>query len=666
MSGARDLRGIRVAALALTAVVALGAALLLARALRAAAAEERLVHGEAGRRVIAEFERRLTALVAREEARPFAQWRHVAVPEGAVLGSLALSLSPLAAPPAETGIVGWFQIEPDGSFSTPHRPHGSERELAPMWCETADLAARIAVVEAATAALRPAASSVAARAPAPAVPVAAPVPIVADLVTAPTAPVEPMGNRYQEVGDIDQRLNSFSSRAERPSLQQVRASASQVYNFTQGGLDNELQRSVVANGSLPPSVPPADPVAPPAVVTTPPPAPVATRLRADEAVVQALAMPAGAEVDVEISRLARLARDGDRVVLGRRVRVAGRAWTQGLVIDLPALAARLGEEVLGADADGLAFAWSVGDVVPPTGDAAPPPGWDVALPHRCEAPFADLHGRLLMRRLAGADGARAVAWWLAAGLVVAATLGIAALYRSATVVLAYARRRADFTAAVSHELKTPLTAIRLHAELLRDGLLPDGERRAASLGTIVAESERLSRLVGNVLALARLERGEHAPTVVVGDPGEALAEAAAVVEPHARAAGYAIAVVRQPGPAARFDRDALLQAVINLVDNALKFGRDARERAIELECLPAAGGGVAVRVADHGPGVPAEDLARIFEPFWRGERELTRTTTGTGIGLALVRGLVERMGGRVRAWNRDGGGLVVEMVLPDA
>ena len=117
-----------------------------------------------------------------------------------------------------------------------------------------------------------------------------------------------------------------------------------------------------------------------------------------------------------------------------------------------------------------------------------------------------------------------------------------------------------------------------------------------------------------------------------------------------------------PAPAARFDRDALLQVVMNLVDNALKFSRAADERRIEL-CYANGPDGPTITVRDHGPGVPSSDMQRIFEPFWRGERELTRTTTGTGIGLSLVHGLVRRMGGQVTARNHPQGGFEITIAL---
>jgi signal transduction histidine kinase len=140
-----------------------------------------------------------------------------------------------------------------------------------------------------------------------------------------------------------------------------------------------------------------------------------------------------------------------------------------------------------------------------------------------------------------------------------------------------------------------------------------------------------------------------------------------VIEPHAAKQEFTLRLDLSPqlGPA-RFDRDALLQVLFNLVDNAVKHSRAAPCREIVVAARPAADGGVSIRIQDRGPGVPARDLERIFEPFYRTQRELTRTTQGTGIGLALVRGLVEQMHGTVAARNREDGGFEVEIVLPAA
>jgi signal transduction histidine kinase len=106
--------------------------------------------------------------------------------------------------------------------------------------------------------------------------------------------------------------------------------------------------------------------------------------------------------------------------------------------------------------------------------------------------------------------------------------------------------------------------------------------------------------------------------------------------------------------------------VFNLIDNAMKYATETSDKEIVVSCMRGAGGGVALSVRDHGPGVPREHLARIFEPFFRGEEELTRSTKGSGIGLALVKELGESMGAIVRGSNAEDGGFCVSIAFEPA
>jgi signal transduction histidine kinase len=234
------------------------------------------------------------------------------------------------------------------------------------------------------------------------------------------------------------------------------------------------------------------------------------------------------------------------------------------------------------------------------------------------------------------------------------------------VTVGFANRRYNFVSAVTHELKTPLTAIRMYGEMLRDGLVASKEKRQQYYGVITAETERLTRLVNNVLELARLERKDRSLSLVVGDIGPVLEEVVAILQPHAQQEAFCLRIeVEESLPPVRFDRDALTQVLFNLVDNAIKYSRRAEKKEILLSCRRHETG-VVLAVADHGPGVAPRHLKRVFEPFYRGEDELTRTSKGTGIGLALVRGLVERMGGAVSGHNREAGGFEVSVSLRSA
>jgi signal transduction histidine kinase len=297
-------------------------------------------------------------------------------------------------------------------------------------------------------------------------------------------------------------------------------------------------------------------------------------------------------------------------------------------------------------------------------DRAVIPGGDgYVFAHRFAEPFDALHATLALASLPGVASPIAL-YALVGVLLLVGAAGLVAVYRTASVVVQYAERRSNFAAAVSHELKTPLTAIRMYAEMLRDGLVASETKRDEYYATITDESERLSRLVDNVLEFSKLEGGRRELAPVVGAVAPVLEEAVEKLSAHATRDGFELALDVAPGlPAVRFDRDALLQVLFNLVDKAMKYARDSDPKRIEL-LARRVGDEVVVSVRDFGPGVARAHQGRIFEPFYRGESELTRTTKGTGIGLALVKELVERMGASVAGANVDDGGFRVSLTFP--
>jgi signal transduction histidine kinase len=353
--------------------------------------------------------------------------------------------------------------------------------------------------------------------------------------------------------------------------------------------------------------------------------------------------------------------DDRHLLLYRTVVRDARAYRQGLLLDVAPLGAWLRERALGKDGlDATLAFWTPAATTTPAMD-----GSAFAYRHRFADPFDDLRALLTLRPLPAAAGTTYV-YGLIAVMLLTTGVGLAALYRMVAVVVAYAERRSNFVAAVSHELKTPLTAIRMYGEMLRDGIVPSEQKRAEYYGHITAESERLSRLINNVLEFSRLERNARTPALVTGSIGPLVREAGELLRPHAEREGFRLEVtVDEPLPPVRYERDALLQVLFNLVDNAVKYSTNGSPRRIALSCR-AAGDAVRVIVRDHGPGVPERHMRRIFEPFYRGEDELTRRSKGTGLGLALVRGLAEQMCAVVSARNVSGGGFEVEVVLPYA
>jgi signal transduction histidine kinase len=354
--------------------------------------------------------------------------------------------------------------------------------------------------------------------------------------------------------------------------------------------------------------------------------------------------------------------DADHLLLTRTVLVGEQGYRQGLLLDRLALGRWLEREVLEpgplARSARLVF-------LGPGQDASPAGEGDFVFTHRFGEPFDHLGAAMALAPLPGMDSTTAI-YALSALLAVVAAAGLLAIYRMVSVAVHFAERRNNFVSAVSHELKTPLTAIRMYGEMLRDGLVASDQKRGEYYRTISDESERLSRLIDNVLEFSKLEKGGNELALVAGPVGPVLEEVAETLRPHAEKEGFRLRIEVEEGlPAVRFHRDALLQVLFNLVDNAMKYARGATSREVVLEARRE-GDGLAVSVRDFGPGVARRHLRRIFEPFYRGENELTRTTKGTGIGLALVRELADRMGGSVSGGNAEGGGFQVTIAFRPA
>lgn len=260
-----------------------------------------------------------------------------------------------------------------------------------------------------------------------------------------------------------------------------------------------------------------------------------------------------------------------------------------------------------------------------------------------------------------------------AGVLLAGHYG---LYRVGMQHIALAAQRSDFVSAVSHELKTPLTSIRMYGEMLRAGWVTDEARRQTYYDFIFFESERLSRLITNVLRLARLTNHDEPLTLHTYTLHQLLDLVRSKIATQVEAAGFAL-VLDAPGDAdatpaltVMADEDAFVQMMINLVDNALKFAAQAAPKRLDvgLRLLPGREPQAAFFVRDYGPGVAPGQMPHIFQLFYRAENELTRHTQGTGIGLALVQALATQMQARVEVENRQPGAefRVLLPVLPAA
>jgi signal transduction histidine kinase len=220
---------------------------------------------------------------------------------------------------------------------------------------------------------------------------------------------------------------------------------------------------------------------------------------------------------------------------------------------------------------------------------------------------------------------------------------------------AEAAQKTSFVANVSHEFKTPLTTIRLYAELLEQGRVRDAEQGADYLRTIGRETQRLARLVNNALDFSRLEQGKKKYARERFDLTVELGRLLDTQAPRLAEAGLKLQRVQPPAPLlVDSDRDAFEQIVLNLLDNACKYAASGGEITVALTGTPS--GGAEVRVSDRGPGVPVEHRERIFEKFHRVDDALTAEKSGAGLGLSIARQLARGLGGELRYAPRTGAG----------
>lgn len=605
------MRRFRILFVVIAILVVVPVALLVRRALQSVELEQRTRHQAVAERIFDEMERGLSELVVREQERPFADYDHeyVALEQQ---GRPPIR-SPLADPPSHPFIVGYFQIDPDGSFHTP---------LQPQTGATISELERI---------------------------------VTSYFRTGPSM----AGNRAAAAPQLPGTTVSVSDENAKREAEQKKPASSTVSAYDalralNKGVEQRARLQTKAESEFA-SAPREEPA-------------LARRLGgADKRDAPAeLDEAAGRSQSHELARIEMAPMigrtiDARRMLLYRTVMRAAQGYRQGLLLDLDRLASWLRTQALGTD--GVAAYATVTFSNPITAALPAEATSAFVYQHRFADPFADLAARLALRPLPGVGGANYV-YALCALLLLAGGLGLLALYRMVSVTVRYAERRSNFVAAVSHELKTPLTAIRMYGEMLRDGIVPAEEKRAEYYRHIVVESERLSRLINNVLEFSHLEKGTRQMSLVSGSIGPVVTEAADLLRPHADRDGFALDVdVGAALPPVRFERDALLQVLFNLVDNAAKYARDGHPKRITLSCR-LFGKEVHLSVRDHGPGVTPRHLRRMFEPFYRGESELTRRNKGTGLGLALVHGLAKQMGARAVARNATGGGLEVELVFP--
>ena len=359
--------------------------------------------------------------------------------------------------------------------------------------------------------------------------------------------------------------------------------------------------------------------------------------------------------------------DSGHFVLFRKVWREGERYIQGLLIDQNAFI----EDVIGAafmetalsdmsnlivaNQDDVIHTFSRRDTYSyPNGNQA----LDGTLLYRTRlsAPLNSLELIFSIKRLPPGPGA-SVLGWITIIIAMVFLGGFYALYRLGISQITLARQQQDFVSAVSHELKTPLTSIRMYGEMLKKGWA-DEEKRQTYYDYIHDESERLTRLISNVLQLANITRNEPQFDLKPIKAGELMSNIESKISNQVERAGFELTFKRDDEAdqaTIMIDEDCFAQIIINLVDNAIKFSKGADNKTIEIGAKQSKDNPVMFFVRDYGPGIPKDQMKKIFKLFYRSESELTRETVGTGIGLAIVHQLTMAMDGKVDVINRQPG-----------
>jgi signal transduction histidine kinase len=282
--------------------------------------------------------------------------------------------------------------------------------------------------------------------------------------------------------------------------------------------------------------------------------------------------------------------------------------------------------------------------------------------------FADWYLGLRMKQMSEEEWSRQYFQSnLAISLLTALVLlaGIALTLRTAARAMRLSQMKADFVSNVSHELRTPLASIRVFGEFLKLGRVRAPEKMREYGGYIETESRRLTQLINNILDFSRIESGQKSYHFEPTGLESVVAETLKTFGVRLEQSGFAIGLETPPQslPLLELDADAIAQAFINLLDNAVKYSGEAR--AIDVR-LAEQDGYVALAVSDHGIGIAREECAKVFEKFYRVSTGLVHDVKGSGLGLSIVKHIVEAHQGKVAVESEPGRGSTFTILLPVA
>lgn len=296
------------------------------------------------------------------------------------------------------------------------------------------------------------------------------------------------------------------------------------------------------------------------------------------------------------------------------------------------------------------------------------PGWGTGKPevsHNLDEPFRGLSlGIKFQGTTAEAIGRRFVyqSFLIIGVLSVLIMGGLVLTYRSVNKQVAFARLKSDFVSNVSHELRTPLALIRLYAETLELGRINTSEKKHEYYSIIRKESERLTALINNILDFSRIEAGRKEYDFRETDIAELVRNTLDSYRFQIEQQGFALEEQIEPGiPKVRVDREAIARALVNLVNNALKYSDNEKFLGVKLYREKSV---LKLEVIDRGIGIERHEQSRIFEKFYRTCDPLVHNTKGSGLGLSLVRHITQAHGGEVEVESAPGRGSKFTLRLP--
>ena len=597
-----------------------------------------------------DIEAALAERVQIEENRPVDAYHYTEAPPVGQKGGP--QLSPLAALPSEPYILGYLQNNPDGSFQTPLVGDGRKTspDVQKIVQQLDDINRRF---NRRKTAIPPVTASVP---PVKALPKALDTPeeqlkeenpsfAGKFLLSRKRVPEDYLGRKTQRTEEItaQQALNVARRDDARPEKEKSSAAASN---------SQSLSDSVYRPQATAPAAPSFPSVHTGGAVTADAEAPEA-------------ASPA--RFQVEVAPLQSVFIDAEHIFIFRRIAIDQRIYRQGFILDTAAFLDYLADRYFASQPMSRfsQLRLEVSDRLHPativqTGAIVRQDAF--ALDRQFPSPFDFLYARIVSETIPPVASRRTLNIMI---VILAAVflLGLVAIYRSAHAMVDLSERRTRFVSSVTHELKTPLTNIRLYIEMLEQGIAKDTAREQDYLRVVSSESARLSRLINNVLELSRLEKKQRHFDMRPGNFQDVLDDVREVMGEKVRQEGFALTMAPVDGFDFAYDREVMVQILINLIENSLKFGRRSETRRITVS-VARRDAHVDIEVADTGPGIPRHALKKVFDDFYRVEDPLTRTTGGTGIGLSLVKKFMLAMGGSATAANNNGPGCTITLSLP--